>query len=566
MFSYFSQPASPDVALSTLVRCLDAVRRIREHGIAEGPWDLREEWLNEQIARTWADRGAFPGLGAVLEAIGMRLGTALALELIASGEVASDADPWPLVDAMLRGETDPPRTVYASDVEAVRATWAKLTPERRALLELLARFDLAPDQAKRWFEPARRNAATTEKVSDRDILENPYRIAEVDQGIIGNPAVPVGTIDRGLLPHSAVAAKCPVPEQSRIESPGDRRRVRGAVVSILRRASDDGDSLLSTVEALTRLERLDLARPCVVPLDWFAGKAEFLDAVVKQIEVEAPTPEDEGTQQLSALQLATHSDTEIRLARMLLKRAEKELPSVGAPWRDLLIEAIRKTGAEVDLDNPRHVDALAEQEEALERITTHRLGVLVGRAGTGKTSVLGALVRCKEIAQDGVLLLAPTGKARVRLQRATNHEASTIAQFLYRLGRYDGARQRPLFSATETHRHEKTVVIDECSMLTMDDLYAVLRALDLGHVERLILVGDPNQLPPIGVGRPFADLVGILDEPSDDSERTAAEVRARLTVEVRTSLGAPSDAFASPRGSRMNRSRRTLTASSATWN
>src|SRR5207248_2432011 len=95
----------------------------------------------------------------------------------------------------------------------------------------------------------------------------------------------------------------------------------------------------------------------------------------------------------------------------------------------------------------------------------------------------------------------------------------------------------------QTHRKEKTVVIDECSMLTMDDLYAVLQALDLGHVERLILVGDPNQLPPIGVGRPFADLVGVLDNPADDVERAAAEVRARLTIEVRTSLGAPSDAL-----------------------
>lgn len=44
-------------------------------------------------------------------------------------------------------------------------------------------------------------------------------------------------------------------------------------------------------------------------------------------------------------------------------------------------------------------------------------------------------------------------------------------------------------------------------MLTMDDLVAVLEALDLAHVQRLILVGDPDQLPPIGVGCPFADLV-----------------------------------------------------------
>lgn len=52
----------------------------------------------------------------------------------------------------------------------------------------------------------------------------------------------------------------------------------------------------------------------------------------------------------------------------------------------------------------------------------------------------------------------------------------------------------------------------------MDDLYAVLLALDLGHVERLILVDDPNQLPPIGVGRPFADLLGVLDEPSSEAD------------------------------------------------
>ncbi len=154
-FSYFSEHASADVALSTLVQCLDSVRRIRQHGIADGDWDLREVWLNEQIARTWIDRGAFPGLGSVLEALGMRLGTALALELISGGHVASNADPWPIVAAMLRGELQPPQRVYAADVKAVSATWAKLTEERRAFLELLSRFALTPEQAQRLFDPTR---------------------------------------------------------------------------------------------------------------------------------------------------------------------------------------------------------------------------------------------------------------------------------------------------------------------------------------------------------------------------------------------------------------------------
>lgn len=84
VFSYAAELAPADIALSTLVRCLESVRKIREHGIAKGPWERREEWLNQQIAQAWQDRGPFPGLGPVLEALGMRLGTALALELRSS--------------------------------------------------------------------------------------------------------------------------------------------------------------------------------------------------------------------------------------------------------------------------------------------------------------------------------------------------------------------------------------------------------------------------------------------------------------------------------------------------
>jgi ATP-dependent exoDNAse (exonuclease V) alpha subunit len=168
--------------------------------------------------------------------------------------------------------------------------------------------------------------------------------------------------------------------------------------------------------------------------------------------------------------------------------------------------------------------------------------VLVGRAGTGKTTVLGALLKSARLAKDGILFLAPTGKARVHLGQKTGAIAMTVAQFLYQLGRYDGARQRPLFAGTDLYRKERTVVIDECSMLTLDDLAAVQLALDMAHVQRLILVGDPNQLPPIGVGRPFADLVEYLDEAQARGDHVGGAL-ARLTTELRTTAGAPSDAL-----------------------
>lgn len=93
------------------------------------------------------------------------------------------------------------------------------------------------------------------------------------------------------------------------------------------------------------------------------------------------------------------------------------------------------------------------------------------------------------------------------------------------------------------------MVIDEASMLTMDQLYAVLLALDLTHVQRIILVGDPNQLPPIGIGRPFADLITWLVSLSTSDkaeERQLSDALARLTVEVRSVRGANSESEEQP--------------------
>lgn len=539
-FSFFAELASPDVTLSTLIGCLDAVRRIRKHGIVPGPWDQREEWLNAQIGQAWKDRGAFPGLGSALQALGMRLGTSLHLELLAQGTINSEEDPWPLVDSIIRGESPPPEPAYEADLRAVRGTWSGLEESRRSLLSLLSRFDFTPKQAARWFDPHKRAKATSKPVDDEIVLKNAYRMVETDLGDAREPPVTLGSIDRGLLPDPTIMAHCPVPDNSRIDSPLDPRRIRACLVTILRKSADEGDSLLSTREALERLEGLDLSRPCSVPADWILGNAPLLTDVVEVLRV--PVQHESG-REVEAVQLSELRSFEDDLRKLLRARAAKSLPPIDEDWPTLLREAITSAGGSVDSTNIRHVEALKDQAGALATITSRKLAVLVGRAGTGKTSIMGALVRSRGLSVDGVLLLAPTGKARVKLARATKKEALTIAQWLHGLGRYDGGRQRPLFHGN-IYRKEKTVIVDECSMLTMVDLLAVLKALDLAHVQRIILVGDPNQLPPIGVGRPFADFVGILQqapESEDPAERALGGALARLEVEVRTSAGQPSD-------------------------
>lgn len=162
------------------------------------------------------------------------------------------------------------------------------------------------------------------------------------------------------------------------------------------------------------------------------------------------------------------------------------------------------------LDAPHPADvaerrARTEKTEALTELFTAPLSVLNGRAGTGKTTLIKALV--KRLTEQGksVLLLAPTGKARVQLQTKAGHEAKTLAQFLAGHGRYDAEIGYLCDTERKKAPFYDTIVVDECSMLTEDQLAALLSSLH--QPRRLILVGDPRQLPPIGAGRPFVDLI-----------------------------------------------------------
>ena len=158
--------------------------------------------------------------------------------------------------------------------------------------------------------------------------------------------------------------------------------------------------------------------------------------------------------------------------------------------------------------------ARREKVAALQEIASARISVLIGSAGTGKTTLLSALCQHPEIKAGGVVLLAPTGKARVRMEQLVveggtkNASAYTLAQFLTPSGRYNASTQRYLLSGMPGERRGSTVIVDECSMLTEEMLAALIEAL--AGVDRLILVGDPRQLPPIGAGRPFVDIIAEL--------------------------------------------------------
>ena len=536
-FSYGTEHVEHDAALSVLVKAMESVRSIRDHGIVSGAWNKCENWLNAQMARVWEARGAFPGLGSALEAFGVPHGTALSYDLAATGMLGENEDPWPLVEKLMDGSISPPSSAYAGNLDAIRTTWKSLPKTRRNLLHLISRFSLTPKQAQRWYQPENR-AKFGINVQDGEILANPYIITELDDTDGMEPAISVSSIDLGLLPEDTIAANHPIPTPSCIESHLDKRRIRAAICQVLKTAMyQNGDTLLSEPETISALEKLPLSKPCIVGSDWLAANVDYLSERLRRFEL----PNG------AALQLMIMGQIEDRIEKILIARAIKPLPEIKIDWKDILIRVIEKNSDDkFDEKNVRYLEALNDQVAALKKLTTRKLTALIGPAGTGKTSVMGALLGCAEIKKNGVLLLAPTGKARVRLSRMADKEAFTIAQFLTHQKRYDWKRMRPLFEGQAKYRAEKTVVIDECSMVTIEDLYAVLQALDLNHVTRIILVGDPNQLPPIGPGRPFADLCAYLDPSLDESDtkrKKASGALAKLRVTVRQVAEGISDAL-----------------------
>ncbi len=157
-------------------------------------------------------------------------------------------------------------------------------------------------------------------------------------------------------------------------------------------------------------------------------------------------------------------------------------------------------GAEPPAAGSGELELTAEQQAAVRAALRFRLSVITGGPGTGKTATIRAIAAHAHARRAGVLLVAPTGRAARRMTESSGVEARTIHSALGWIPGEAPERDEDAPLACDL------LIVDESSMANLELMVTLLRAV--AEQTHVVLVGDCDQLAPVGAGKPFADLVG----------------------------------------------------------
>jgi exodeoxyribonuclease V alpha subunit len=235
----------------------------------------------------------------------------------------------------------------------------------------------------------------------------------------------------------------------------------------------------------------------------FSLQSELEEDCLKELEVE----EEKVKKAIAELKreklvVAEKADSDISIYLPFFHKAEEEIVS---SIHNLVSLPIVTPDFDVDKAVTRVEEELRlcfspMQRHAIKECFNKKILVITGGPGTGKTTIIKAIVDVFEKWGKGVLLAAPTGRAAKRLNEATGKEAKTIhrtLEFNPKLGTFRRGERHPLAG--------DALVIDEFSMVDLPLMYHLVKAVPFWM--RLVLVGDKDQLPSVGPGNLLQDII-----------------------------------------------------------
>jgi len=503
-FKYGTRHVSDDGALSLVERFIEISTFLESKGDTSENWEQRTRWLNSVIAELWKSRGLYPGLARVLDMVGLGI---LIRPLRATADTSGEQNLLDNVRAWLDGRTEQlPCLLQEGEASRIRRQWdLRSEDERQFLIETAVRYDLSKEQIEKVIAKNRRTNGIDVRIAE--IIENPYLLSERFVGESLDDVIPFSLIDHGVFPSPDLGTPF-------LFDPSDPRRLRALCVDRLK---------FETKHTFMPCERMiqDVNRRLAVLPEW-----KRLELTDRHLQVDRATLDTaivfrhEKGRDYAYLREVHEAEREVESQFRKLANLPDicfKSPVTEQHWRDLLFDPQSPLA---ENSRQEYENAILAQSKVCAQIFCRPVSIICGTAGTGKTTIIDAIIKAVEKAHGtthtSFLLLAPTGKAADRIREKTGKPASTIHSFLAR----NGWLNDNLTLKRRGGRQEEdvtTYIVDEASMLDLELAAALFRAIRMNSVQRFIFVGDPNQLPPIGRGRVFADTIDWFRESKCDS-------------------------------------------------
>lgn len=504
-FKYATRHISDDDALDIIERLLEVVENLIELGDESENWVLRKNWLQSLISELWQNRGAYPGFSKVLDYLEFQDAIKyFKIEVANNKEKEAKESVFSFLNGKIKSI---PGLKLSDDVQKkIQRQWMlKEDVEQNLLSEILPRFDLSRDQIEKILSQDRASHGIYAAL--KEIYENPYAICEQFIGDDPDDRISFNKIDHGIFPSPELGLK-------NLAEIDDGRRLRALCVEQLKKEEKH------TFVAATKIIH-DVNYKLSFYPEWkrHQFKERYFEVDKDELSRALTFREENGRKYLY-LKTAFEDEREIeKQARSLAKRPDITFksPVTEKHWHDFLYD----NESPIAIKNPEeYEEAIKGQIEVCQKIFVKHICVVSGAAGTGKTTIIKAIINAIEKAHGSgtsFKLLAPTGKAADRIREKTEKSASTIHSFLAQKG---WLNDNLTFKRSGGSKEEgiSTYIIDESSMLDLSLIATLFRAINWATVQRFIFVGDPNQLPPIGKGRVFADIIDWLKEQNPDSE------------------------------------------------
>lgn len=202
--------------------------------------------------------------------------------------------------------------------------------------------------------------------------------------------------------------------------------------------------------------------------------------------------------------LPRYYQEEIQIANVLTDLIQKPIEKV---------DKVRFLKTMAEYEKEKGFQLSDNQEQAVLTALERSVCIITGGPGTGKSTILDALLHCwKEFHDDHWLLMAPTGKAAVRMTETTGQPATTIHSSL---GLNVGRENIDEMDTWVQDIESSLIVVDECSMIDQTVMASLSMALskDKEKTQHIVLVGDPDQLPSVGPGNILADCIEAGEVP-----------------------------------------------------